>query len=273
MRYLKFLRISLVILIFTFTSFSVLPSLSSVKSNDGIFPPQGSYFKYRLSYERILPNGDLLGINGNVKIYYLSSANSTHINVTLEAIVDLIWIQGKQDLNITQNIRTRTITINAYQGEIIRGILYYFGDAIQFYNPVFISPEMILNQSDVTIWSYSAVYYNTRTIKWNYKEISVADYFFEDENYSNLRINSSYHLSTGILIYARCHFLQQDLYGLIQHILFVYLESTTIPIDGVTDISSLLFFIGFASIFSIIPIIIIIIWLFKHPKIILEGGS
>ncbi len=273
MRPLK--RLMAIILVVIPLMTSVLVNSRSIlgSPNDGIFPPEGSYLNYGLAYERILPNGNFLGIVGNAEVNYFNSVNSTHIQMRLEAVVDLSWIQDKQDLNMTQHIITRSITIQNHQGKIINGVLFHFGNEIQIYNPIFIPLENISNKSDVILWSYNAFYSQTRSVQWNYKEIEVAEYFFKDEAYSKLSVNASFHLSTGILIHARCHFLENAFEGKIQHVLYVILENTNIPIMGIPDISSLFLFIGFASIFSILPFFILIIRFSKRSKIILEGGK
>ncbi len=273
MRYLNYHFLSMVIFA-TFIIFSIVPiSASSQGLEQQFSPSQGSNFKYHVNYERILPNGDFLGVVGALKINYLQKTNSTSIALTLEAIVDLAWIQGKQDLNFTQNILTRSIQIGDYQGEIITGVLYYFGKEARFFNPIYIPPKIIENKSDVFIWSYLAVNYNTRLIQWNYKEISVADYFFSDLEYSDLGANASYHQSTGILMFARCYFLEHTIPGIVQHVLYVNLESTSHPIEGTTDLTSIFFFLGFASLFTILPIILIFVWIFRKSNKFLEGGS
>ena len=130
----------------------IVNSTATPKSlEEEFFPSQGAYFKYHLSYERILPSGDFLGIIGNAEINYFQQVNSSHINIELEAIVDLSWIQGKQDLNLTQNVKSRSLIIDDYQGEIMTGVLYYFGNEVRFFNPIYISPALINNKSDVNI--------------------------------------------------------------------------------------------------------------------------
>ncbi len=272
MKHLKFLLPFAVISVIYFTVFTGVNTASSESIQEGFLPTQGSYFKYHMSYERVLPNGDFLGIVGYVEIEYFQLINSTHIDGELEAVVDLSWIQGKQELAITQNIMTRSLTIDDYQGAIISGVLYYFGNENQFFNPIYISPQLLENNLDVYIWSYLATNYGTRLVQWNYKEIRVTDYHFTDHEYAGLGVNASYHSTTGILIVARCYFLENTMQGLIQHIMYVYLERTSVSIEGVRDMSPLLFFLGLVFLLMSFPAIMIIIWILKKPKKILEGG-
>jgi hypothetical protein len=228
----------------------------------------GTLLNYWLSYERILPNGDVLGIIGSCRVIFFNQTNNTSLEATFEVLVNLFWIEGRQLVNFTLDRESRLLSLFFQEGDIIDTILYYFGNGGYFFNPLHITAGFLNNKSDVTIWSFVASYKDDRKMVWNYRTIDIIDYSFQGNSRTELRFNASYELATGILISAHCYFPQSEGQEMIHNILYVTLESSTIQFQGSKDYSSLIFFLIFVVLVIIIPTGISILWMIRRSKML-----
>ncbi|MFX0150576.1 MAG: hypothetical protein ACFFAJ_07360 [Candidatus Hodarchaeota archaeon] len=233
---------------------------------------KGTYIKYSIFFERILPNGDQIGIYGFCTIQIIVDLNHSFVLGSFEVIVDLSWVKGRQSANFTQNKYSREMRIVFYEGELIQEILSEFSEGEKYYNPVYIGQDTLYNNSDAFIWSYQAKFENNREVLWNYKRLIVFDYYYLDTG-KKIEINASYEGKTGILVYSMSHYEQLSALGeKIRNSLQVSLAATNVPLKGPRDYTPLLMFISFAFIIIIVPSILFVIWLVRKPKRLIQGG-
>ncbi|MFX0125278.1 MAG: hypothetical protein ACFFAE_16745 [Candidatus Hodarchaeota archaeon] len=231
----------------------------------------GTFIKFNLFFNRIIPNGDQLTVYGHFSVLFEKYLNKSIISGHFNVVVDLNWVEGVQRVNFTQNIESRKLEITFYEGTIIQEILIDFSEGEEFYNPIYLDLTTIKNRMQAWIWSYPATFTRMRTTIWGYQNLSVYDYTYHE---NQIGINITYEVKTGLLIYSKIQFQQS--YGIgstINNYLIVSLHSTNILFDSPKDYSSLLIFLALTTLIVFIPLLTTFIWFVRKPKRVIIGGE